>query len=98
VSYGEIKQQCRPHLDLSFLDHAFTALIVTNVIVFASFIGLRYAANRRWPAVYGSDWLRARSFHVSIVFFAMALILAGLKVLVATSYSTSGEYYEHLLC
>ena len=70
LSYGEIKKQCNPHLDLSFLDHAFTALITTNVIVFATFIGLRFAANRRWPTVYESDWLRDRSLHMSVVFFS----------------------------
>jgi hypothetical protein len=39
LSYGEVRQQCNPHLDLSFLDQAFKALITTNVIVFAGFIG-----------------------------------------------------------
>jgi hypothetical protein len=87
LHHEQVLHTCDPHLDLSFLDNAFTALIATNVIIFATLIGLRYAANRRWKSVYESEWLRARSLHISVGFFIVATVLAVLKVLVATSYS-----------
>jgi hypothetical protein len=87
LHYEQVLHTCDPHLDLSFLDNAFTALIAANVTTFAALIGLRYAANCRWKAVYEFQWLKDHSLHVSVGFFVMAAFLAILKVLVATSYS-----------
>jgi hypothetical protein len=86
LSYGEVKHACRPHLDLSYLDEAFTGLICVNIFVFISFIGLRYFAVAYRPYASKCKALREHSLCISLFFFTFAVALAMLKVYIATSY------------
>jgi hypothetical protein len=87
IGYGAIQAECAPQLDVHGLDSTFKALIVFNQALFASFVLLRFAALKRWKLVTGSEWLRAHSLLVVIVFYAVAFALAVVKMCVASSYA-----------
>jgi hypothetical protein len=87
IGYGTIQAECAPQLDVHGLDSTFKALIVFNQALFASFVLLRFAALKQWKLVTGSEWLKAHSLLVVIVFYAVAFALAVVKMCVASSYA-----------